>query len=80
MFGRFAPPLLRLKRALNRGWSLEEPVLLGAEASPLPYEGGTYHFVLRSEADNRTETISLPPSSELLLFLSELNVSIALKQ
>ncbi|HMQ52568.1 MAG TPA: hypothetical protein PKE64_14545 [Anaerolineae bacterium] len=56
---------------LSDGWEIEEPVLLGAMATT-----NAYHFVLRKRAEDRTRLVSLRPSPELLVFLSENNLAI----
>jgi hypothetical protein len=56
----------QLLENLAAGWEIEEPVLLGAK-----WRSGAYHFVLRKKAEDKTTLLSLPPSPELLVFLSE---------
>lgn len=56
---------------LSEGWEIEEPVLLGAMATT-----NAYHFVLRKRAEDKTRLMSLRPSPELLVFLSENNLAI----
>ena len=61
-----------LVQALETGWEIEEPVLLGAMWQDSALErSGVYHFVLRNIQKDSKKMISLPPSSPLLLFLSE---------
>ena len=67
-----------LVSALSTGWEIEEPVMLGAmwrQTSPVG-NGGTYHFVLRHRAEDKTTLLSLPPSPQLLMFLSENKISV----
>ncbi len=66
-----------LLKALETGWEIEEPVLLGAMWRSSAEKGGTYHFVLHNRSDDKKTMISLPPSSQLLLFLAENNISVA---
>lgn len=66
-----------LLKALETGWEIEEPVLLGAMWRTHAERGGAYHFVLRHRGEERTTMISLPPSAQLLLFLAENNINIA---
>lgn len=64
-----------LMRALDAGWEIDEPVLIRStwrESS----SSGTYHFVLRQKAQDKTTLLSLPPSPELLSFLAERKLSI----
>ncbi len=68
---------IQLISALEGGWEIEEPVMLGTMWRPSASSGGTYHFVLRNRVEDKTTLLSLPPSPQLLVFLSEnkLNVS-----
>jgi hypothetical protein len=59
------------------GWEIEEPVLLGAMWRPSGADGqGTYHFVLRHKVEDKTTLLSLPPSPQLLVFLSENKINV----
>ena len=60
-----------LIKTLDDGWEIEEPVLLGAL-----WRTGAYHFVLRKKAEDKTTLVSLLPSPELLVFLSENNIQV----
>lgn len=67
----------QLISALSTGWEIEEPVLLGAMWRPSSEDGqGTYHFVLRHRAEDKTTLLSLPPSPPLLGFLSENKINV----
>ena len=67
----------QLVSALRMGWEIEEPVLLGAMWRPSGADGpGTYHFVLRHRAEDKTTLLSLPPSPQLLVFLSENKINV----
>ena len=61
----------QLIKTLDDGWEIEEPVLLGAM-----WRTGAYHFVLRKRAEDKTTLVSLRPSPDLLVFLSENNISV----
>jgi hypothetical protein len=61
----------QLLESLADGWEIEEPVLLGAR-----WRSGAYHFVLRKKTEDKTTLLSLPPSPELLVFLSEHKINI----
>lgn len=67
----------QLTNALEAGWEIDQPVLLGAMWQT---EGddrrGVYHFVLRKKCEDQTTIISLPPSSKLFLFIAENNLQI----
>ncbi len=60
----------QLIRALEAGWEIDEPVLIRAAWHSTGEISGTYHFVLRQKAADKTTLLSLPPSSELLSFLA----------
>ena len=60
-----------LIESLSAGWEIEEPVLLGAM-----WRSGAYHFVLRNKIEDKTTLLSLSPSPELLVFLSENKISV----
>ena len=66
---------MHLLKALETGWEIEEPVLLGT-LWRTSTEGGAYHFVLRNKAEEKTTLLSVAPSSQLLIFLAENNLSI----
>lgn len=66
-----------LLQTLERGWEIEEPVLLGALWQTNTESSGAYHFVLKNNVEDKTTMMSLPPSSELLLFLAENNIKIS---
>jgi hypothetical protein len=67
----------QLISALSTGWEIEEPVLLGAMWRPTNADGhGTYHFVLRHRAEDKTTLLSLPPSPQLLVFLLENKINV----
>jgi hypothetical protein len=60
----------QLMKALETGWEIEEPVLIRATWQRSGSESGVYHFVLRKKAEDKTDLMSLPPSAQLLDFLS----------
>ncbi|MCB0209495.1 MAG: hypothetical protein KDJ52_09205 [Anaerolineae bacterium] len=61
----------QLVETLSDGWEIEQPVLLGSM-----WTDNAYHFVLRKRAEDKTKLLSLRPSPELLVFLSENNINI----
>lgn len=65
----------QLVKALETGWEIEEPVLLGTLWRTAT-DGGAYHFVLRNKVEEKTTLVSVAPSSQLLVFLSENSLSI----
>jgi hypothetical protein len=66
----------QLLKALETGWEIEEPVLLGT-LWRTPLEGrGAYHFILKNRAESRTTLLSLTPSPQLLVFLAERNINV----
>jgi hypothetical protein len=65
----------QLIKALETGWEIEEPVLLGTLWRTAT-QGGAYHFVLRNRVEEKTTLVSVAPSSQLLVFLSENNLCI----
>lgn len=67
----------QLLRAIESGWEIEEPVLLGAMWRRTSENDGAYHFVLRNRTEDKTTMLSLPPSAQLLLFLADNNISIS---
>ncbi len=68
--------LSQLTKALDAGWEIDQPVLLRAIWRTSANPSGTYHFVLRQKAHNKTTLLSLPPSPELLTFLAENKINI----
>ncbi len=67
----------QLVKALKSGWEIEEPVLIGTTWGKSGREGGIYHFVLRKRSEDKTTLLSLPPSSQLLTFLSAHQISVS---
>ena len=65
-----------LVSSLENGWEIEQPVLLGTMWHTNQSDGGAYHFVLKKAREDKTTLLSLPPSAQLLLFLSENNITI----
>jgi hypothetical protein len=61
----------QLLKALESGWEIEEPVLLGTFWRTGIQSKYAYHFVLRNKAGDKTILLSLLPSSQLLVFLAE---------
>lgn len=70
----------QLINALDGGWEIEEPVMLGAMWRPSKDDAGTYHFVLRNRLEDKTTLLSLPPSPQLLIFLSENKINVSAVQ
>ena len=70
--GRFT----QLVEALQSGWEIEEPVLLGTTWRNKNGMDGVYHFILRNKIEDKTTMVSLPPSPNLLVFLHENNIVI----
>jgi hypothetical protein len=70
----------QLISALEGGWEIEEPVMLGAMWRPSASVSGTYHFVLRNRLEDKTTLLSLPPSPQLLVFLSENKINVSAVQ
>ena len=66
----------QLVEALQTGWEIEEPVLLGTTWRNKNEQDGVYHFILRNRIDDKTTMVSLPPSPNLLVFLHENNITI----
>jgi len=67
----------QLIKALESGWEIEEPVMLGHMwHNSNGNKSGVYHFVLKNKVEDKTTMLSLPPSPQLLVFLAENNVSI----
>ncbi len=71
---------IQLISALERGWEIEQPVLLGAMWRSPAGGDGTYHFVLRNKNEDKTTLMSLPPSPQLLVFLSENRINVSALQ
>ena len=67
---------VQLVKALEAGWEIEEPVLLGRLWRTTAEGSGAYHFVLRHRAEEKTTLLSLLPSSELLVFLAEHEITV----
>ena len=62
---------------IEQGWKIDESVLLGVMWRPTHNaNGGTYHFVLRNEFEDKTTMLSLPVSSQLISYLSENSIQI----
>lgn len=68
---------VQLAKAIAAGWEIEEPVLLGTMWRSTEKEGA-YHFVLKNRVENKTTLLSLPPSSRLLAFLAENNITVSI--
>ena len=66
----------QLTKALETGWEIEEPVLLGSMWDRSSSRSGTYHFVLRNKIEDKTTLLSLPPSPQLMVFLADCNLNI----
>jgi hypothetical protein len=67
---------VQLIKALEAGWEIDEPVLMRSTWRTAMEASGTYHFVLRQKACDKTTLLSLPPSPELLSFLAHNKISI----
>ncbi len=70
------PRFLQLIKALDAGWEIDEPVLIRSTWRAPTDASGTYHFVLRQKANDKTTLLSLPPSPQLLAFLADNKISI----
>ena len=66
----------QLIKALEGGWEIEEPVLLGSMWRSAGNGSGTYHFILKNRGEEKTTLMSLPPSPQLMVFLHENNFNI----
>jgi hypothetical protein len=66
----------QLLNALEGGWEIEEPVLLGSMWHSAGSGNGTYHFILRNRGEEKTTLMSLPPSPQLMVFLHENSLNI----
>ena len=66
----------QLVEALQTGWEIEEPVLLGNNWRDRRPQNGVYHFILKNKVEDKTTMLSLPPSPNLLVFLRENNIAI----
>jgi len=65
----------QLIQYIEQGWKIDEPVLLGTMwRLAHNANGGTYHFVLRNEFEDKTTMLSLPVSSQLNSYLSKNNI------
>ena len=63
---------MQLLGSMQAGWEIEEPVMLDAMWYCGPDgKSSVYHFVLRNKVEDKTTLFSLPPSPQLLAFLSE---------
>lgn len=68
--------LVKLLQALEKGWTIDEPVLFGRMGQHFPNtDHEVYHFVLRNKR-GKTTLLSLPSTPELLAFLSENNIRV----
>ncbi len=68
----------QLVEALEMGWEIEEPVLLGAMwRTDDANRAGVYHFVLRQKKADKTTLLSLPPSPQLLMFLAQNSLQVS---
>jgi len=67
---------IQLTKALELGWEIEEPILLGSTWNKVAEGSGTYHFVLRNKGEDKTTLLSLPPSPQLMVFLADNNFHI----
>ncbi len=66
----------QLIKALEAGWEIDEPVLMRSTWRTAMEASGTYHFVLRQKACDKTTLLSLPASPELLSFLADRKIRI----
>jgi hypothetical protein len=66
----------QLLKALQTGWEIDEPVLLGKLWRTAVDGQSAYHFVLKKKAEEKTTLLSVKPSSQLLMFLAENNIQI----
>lgn len=66
----------QLVEALQTGWEIEEPVLLGNNWRDRRLHDGVYHFILKNKVEDKTTMLSLSPSPNLLVFLHENNIAI----
>ena len=67
----------QLLKALQTGWEIDEPVLLGKLWHTAVDGQSAYHFVLKNKADEKTTLLSLKPSPQLLAFLAENNIRVS---
>lgn len=66
-----------LLEALENGWKIDEPVLLGKMwRTGSNGDRNVYHFVLRNKAEGKTILLSLPSSPTLQIYLTENNIQI----
>jgi hypothetical protein len=69
----------QLFAALESGWEIDEPVLLGELwRTSSGGEHKIYHLVLRNKFEGKTTLLSLPPLQTLQTFLSENNIQVNL--
>ena len=66
----------QLLKALQAGWEIDEPVLLGKLWRTTADGQSAYHFVLKNRVGERTTLLSLKPSPQLLVFLAENNIRV----
>ncbi len=66
----------QLITALDTGWEIEQPVLIGATWHATTKETSMYHFILRKKADDKKMLLSLPLSAQLLTFLATNHITI----
>jgi len=67
-----------LLEALEKGWKIDEPVLVGKMWRTNSNGDRTvYHFVLRNMAEGKTIMLSLPFSPALQIYLTENNIQTA---
>ena len=68
---------MQLLEYINQGWEIDEPVLSGNMwYTNVKTNNSIYHFVLRNKAEDKTSLLSLPPSPQLLAFLSEQSLQV----
>lgn len=69
---------LEMLKSFDRGWEIDEPVIVGTMWSASSDTGSrVYHFVLRNKAKDRTTLLSFSPTPELLAFLSENSIQVS---
>jgi hypothetical protein len=66
----------RLLEALEAGWEIEEPVLSQMFWSHGTNVNGVYHVVLHRTAKDEINLLNLPPSRQLLNFLTDHQISV----
>ncbi len=67
----------QLLKALQTGWEIDEPVLLGKLWRTAVDGQSAYHFVLKNRVGEKTTLLSLKPSPQLLVFLAENNIQVS---